>query len=119
MPVFGEGSKTLYNRIITAAALALLFNACAPRGYVRADELQDAERGPSECAATCEQLGMYMSALVLVDRGTAGCVCSPKLAAQAPRAELDATGAAAAYAMLEAQRQAQQQQQASQAAVPH
>ncbi|HEY6728316.1 MAG TPA: hypothetical protein VI197_30105 [Polyangiaceae bacterium] len=52
-----------------------------------------------------------MSAFVLVDRGTSGCVCSPNQVAQAPRAELDATGPAAAYAMLEAQRQAQQQQQ--------
>jgi len=102
----------VYHRIIIGLALALLVNGCAHDGYARADELQDNERGPRECAASCEQLGMHMSAFVLVDRGTSGCVCSPNQAAQqAPRAELDATGAAAAYAMLEAQRQAQQQQQ--------
>jgi hypothetical protein len=101
----------VYHRIIIGAALALLLNGCAHDGYARADELQDNERGPRECAASCEQLGMYMSAFVLVDRGTSGCVCSPNPGTQAPRAELDATGPAAAYAMLEAQRQAQQRQQ--------
>lgn len=108
-----EGRLDVDHRIIIGATLSLLLSACA-HGYARTDELQSAERGPTACSASCEELGMHMSAFVLVDRSTAGCVCSPNQAAQASRAELDATGAAAAYAMLEAQRQAEQQRQASQ-----
>lgn len=105
----------MYYRIIIGAALSLLVNGCF-QGYKRADELEDEERGPSACAQSCQELGMHMSAFVLVDRQTSGCVCSPNPVAQAPRAELEASGPAAAYAMLEAQRQARQQQQQQQQA---
>jgi len=97
----------VYHRIIIGTALSLLLSGCY-QGYKPADELEDDERGPSACAQSCHGLGMHMSAFVLVDRGTSGCVCSPNQGPQPSQAELDATAAAAAYAMLEAQRQAQQ-----------
>jgi len=96
----------VYHRIIVGFALALLFSGCQ-RGYLPADELEDDERGPSACVERCNQFGMYMSAFVLVDHETAGCVCSPEQPGAAARTEVGATGAAAAYAMLKAQRESQ------------
>ena len=99
------------HRIIAGAALALLLNGCFS-GYKPADELEDDERGPRACAQSCQELGMYMSAFVLVDRETSGCVCSPNPGQPAPQAELEAGAAAgAAYAMIQAQRAAQRQAQ--------
>ena len=115
--MIGERKRDLYHRIIVGVGLSLLLSGCF-QGYKPADELADDERGPAACATSCQELGMYMSAFVLVDRDTSGCVCSPMQGPRAPQAELDATGAAAAYAMIEAQRQAQQHQ-AAQAPPPH
>lgn len=50
------------------------------QGYMRPEELDSAERGPKACAVTCSELGMEMSAFVLVERQTSGCVCAPKVA---------------------------------------
>jgi hypothetical protein len=47
------------------------------RGYKSAKELETDERGPKACAASCKELGLEMSAFVLVERQTSGCVCSP------------------------------------------
>uniref|UniRef100_UPI003F5AE6E6 hypothetical protein n=1 Tax=Sorangium sp. So ce388 TaxID=3133309 RepID=UPI003F5AE6E6 len=58
------------------ASGALALSGCN-RGYQTAAELETAERGPTHCARSCYDLGMRMSAFVLVDRGVAGCVCEP------------------------------------------
>ena len=107
----------MYHRIILGMALPLVLSGCY-QGYKPADELEEDERGPSACAQSCHELGMHMSAFVLVDRATSGCVCSPNQGPPASQAELDATGAAAAYAMLEAERQAQQQAAQTQVGPP-
>ncbi|WP_437738074.1 hypothetical protein [Sorangium sp. So ce1335] len=109
------------------------------RGYQTAAELETAERGPTHCASSCHELGMRMSAFVLVDRGVAGCVCEPVQApagaypapppagappagaypapppagappAAQPQSRASA-GAAAGYAVLEAQRRQEEQAQ--------
>ncbi|WP_437961020.1 hypothetical protein WME76_16240 [Sorangium sp. So ce119] len=107
------------------AVSALALGGCN-RGYQTAAELETAERGPTHCASSCYDLGMRMSAFVLVDRGVAGCVCEPVQApaaaypvpppaapaappppAAAPAAQPQSrasAGAAAGYAVLEAQR---------------
>ncbi|WP_438030495.1 hypothetical protein [Sorangium sp. So ce233] len=99
-------------------AVSVLALGGCNRGYQTAAELENAERGPTHCASSCYDLGMRMSAFVLVDRGVAGCVCEP---VQAPAAAYPApppagappaaqpqsrasAGAAAGYAVLEAQR---------------
>ncbi|WP_433937082.1 hypothetical protein AB3662_20815 [Sorangium cellulosum] len=107
------------------AVSALALGGCN-RGYQTAAELEHAERGPTHCASSCHELGMRMSAFVLVDRGVAGCVCEPVQAPAAaypvpppaapaappppvappaaqPQSRASA-GAAAGYAVLEAQR---------------
>ena len=50
--------------------------ACQP-GYIKADELERKEQGPSHCAARCQELHMRMGALVLVGDQLPGCVCQP------------------------------------------
>ena len=76
----------------------VLLGGCAAsacyRGYKSAKELDSDDRGPKACVASCKDLGMQMSAFVLVERQTSGCVCSPldKPASQA-------TGVAAATAV--------------------
>jgi hypothetical protein len=47
------------------------------RGYKSAKELDTDERGPKACVKSCKELGLEMSAFVLVERQTSGCVCSP------------------------------------------
>ncbi|WP_437663854.1 hypothetical protein [Sorangium sp. So ce1182] len=65
------------------ASGALALSGCN-RGYQTAAELESAERGPTHCARSCYDLGMRMSAFVLVDRGVAGCVCEPVQAPAGP-----------------------------------
>lgn len=92
--------------------MALLQNGCY-QGYKPADELEDDERGPRACYQSCLDLGMHMSAFVLVDHDTSGCVCSPNPGQSPQQAELEGGAAAgAAYAMIQAERAAQQQAQA-------
>ena len=84
------------------------------RGYMTASDLESAERGPKACSAACEELGMRMSAFVLVDRAAAGCVCSPDN--QVSRTDDDAAGVVGGHVVLEEQRRQQAQQQQHQAA---
>ncbi|WP_437641393.1 hypothetical protein [Sorangium sp. So ce854] len=132
--------------LVAVSALAL--SGCN-RGYQTAAELETAERGPTHCASSCHELGMRMSAFVLVDRGVAGCVCEPLHAppvaypAQPPTGAYPApppagaypapppavpppaaqpqsrasAGAAAGYAVLEAQRRQQEDEQARRASM--
>ncbi|WP_437786372.1 hypothetical protein [Sorangium sp. So ce1097] len=126
--------------LVAVSALAL--GGCN-RGYQTAAELETAERGPTHCASSCHELGMRMSAFVLVDRGVAGCVCEPLQAPPvaypapppaggypapppagaypappppvappaAPPQSRASAGAAAGYAVLEAQRREHEQAQ--------
>ncbi|WP_437627598.1 hypothetical protein [Sorangium sp. So ce1151] len=75
------------------ASGALALSGCN-RGYQTAAELESAERGPTHCARSCYDLGMRMSAFVLVDRGVAGCVCEPVQAPAGPYPAPPPAGAA-------------------------
>ncbi len=68
------------------STLAVLALAGCAHGYQSASELESAERGPSACANSCEDLKMRMSAFVLVGRDVSGCVCAPMTTAAAPAA---------------------------------
>ena len=80
------------------------------RGYKDASDLEADNRGPSACAKSCKDLGMRMSAFVLVESTTSACVCSP--AATTGETDDAAAAASAAHVLLEQQRQATEQQQA-------
>jgi hypothetical protein len=110
----------------------LLASGCN-RGYQSASDLEHAERGPTYCAKSCQDLGMRMSAFVLVESNIAGCVCEP-MTQQAPvpygvppgppmsapppqpQSSRPASGAAAGWLVVELQRQ-QAARQAQQAAI--
>lgn len=92
---------------VLAVVAALAVSACY-RGYKSAKDLDSDERGPNACAKSCKDLGMQMSAFVLVEHGTSGCVCSPPGAATAGG---PATAAAAAHVIQEEQREQEAQQQ--------
>src|SRR5262245_42751711 len=62
---------------IACAALGLSVLTGCYRGYKSAKELDSDERGPKACEQACKDLGLQMSAFVLVERQTSGCVCSP------------------------------------------
>jgi hypothetical protein len=93
---------------IVCAAVALLALPGCYRGYKSAKELDSDERGPKACMASCKQLGLEMSAFVLVERQTSGCVCSPieKKAAPVP-----APVAAAATVQVVGEQQKQEAEQ--------
>jgi hypothetical protein len=115
-------------------ALCIAGLGCQP-GYIKANELEAQGQGPSACRKSCEDLGMRMTALVLVGNTLPGCVCQPVVKQQplpgvAPTPAAIQTGpaaaaedgaaasttgyvvlAAAAAAAREQQRQQQQQQQ--------
>ncbi|WP_437971848.1 hypothetical protein WMF04_22255 [Sorangium sp. So ce260] len=123
------------------AVAALALGGCN-RGYQTAAELESAERGPTHCASSCHELGMRMSAFVLVDRAVAGCVCEPVQAPAAPYPAPPPAGAppvapppagappaappqsrtsaaaAAGYAVIEAHRKQGEEQQALRATQP-
>jgi hypothetical protein len=63
--------------IATLCVLGALASSGCQRGYQSARQLESAERGPSHCAKSCTNLGMRMSAFVLVESDVAGCVCEP------------------------------------------
>jgi hypothetical protein len=114
-------------KCLAAIGLALMAG-CAP-GYIKSSDLERQGQGPSACAKSCEDLGMRMTALVLVGDMLPGCVCQPVVKqapipppAPAPAATPDSgaaastTGfvviaAAAAAQQQQRQRQLQQQQQ--------
>ena len=93
------------------ACLVLLVTSGCYRGYKTAEELEGDDRGPTACASSCRELGMEMTAFVLVENSTSGCVCSPKGSA----GTVGATAAAAASHVLAEQERAAQQAQYSQA----
>ena len=79
------------------AILVLLCSGCA-RGFKSADDLERDKRGPRECAASCAEFGMHMSAFVLFELYHSGCVCSP--GEKAAPADDGATAVAAGHAVL-------------------
>jgi hypothetical protein len=102
---------------------------CAP-GYIKSSDLEARDQGPTACAKSCEDIGMRMTALVLVGNEQPGCVCqpvakespNPLLQPPAPPAGASQEGAAASttgYVVIAAadaarrqsERQRQQQQQ--------
>jgi hypothetical protein len=98
-------------------AAALLGTVGCTQGYMKADDLNRNEQGPTHCAARCHELGMEMGALVLVSNQLPGCVCLPRgVRVQAEHGGASAATVgfviiAAAAAAQEQQRQQQQQQQ--------
>lgn len=84
------------------------------QGYKSADDLRADERGPEHCAQSCHELGMRMSAFVLVEHGTSGCVCAPTTTGQGGELTGSTAGVAASHVVLEeARRQAEAQRQAT------
>jgi hypothetical protein len=107
-------------KLALAASFLVSFGACTP-GYMRADDLERREQGPSACAKRCEELGMRMGALVLVGDTLPGCVCQPVYKAKAgPKEKPDdaaqegASAATTSYAVVLAAAAAAQQQQQQQ-----
>jgi hypothetical protein len=111
---------------LAIVGLCVTGSACTP-GYIKASDLEAKGQGPAACHKSCEDLGMRMTAMVLVGDTLPGCVCQPVVKQQpqpleAPAAETGAaastTGyvvvAAAAAAAREQQRQQQLQQQQQQ-----
>ena len=89
---------------------ALLSNGCQ-QGFKSANDLENDERGPKECSASCEQFGMRMSAFVLFEHQHSGCVCSPKIETAG---DTDGSIAVAAGHTILMQQEQQRQQQAQQ-----
>jgi len=115
---------------LAVVALALMAG-CTP-GYIKSSELEQKGQGPSACTKSCEDLGMRMTAMVLMGDQIPGCVCQPVVkqgpllgpeaapapapaSAPEPGAAASTTGyvviAAAAAAQQQRQQQQQQQQQ--------
>lgn len=93
---------------------------------MKSSDLESRNQGPSACLQSCKDIGMRMTALVLVGNQQPGCVCQPLVteAVPAPATGTKEEGAAASTtgyvviaAAAAAQRQAelQRQQQQSQA----
>jgi hypothetical protein len=91
-------------------ALVLLLTSGCYRGYKSVDELEDDDRGPKACETSCRDLKMQMTAFVLVEHGTSGCVCSPVTATPPPG---PVAAAAASHVVIEEQRQQAAAQQAA------
>jgi hypothetical protein len=53
-----------------------LVTGCTP-GYIKSNELESKGQGPSACSKACEDIGMRMTAMVLVGDTVPGCVCQP------------------------------------------
>jgi hypothetical protein len=98
-------------RITTAvcAAITLLALSGCYRGYKSPKELDSDERGPKACARSCKELGLEMSAFVLVEHQTSGCVCSPVEKKTAPMPGPVAAAAAAQVVDEQRKRAAEQQ----------
>ena len=104
--------------LIEVAALAMVSGlaGCTP-GYMKAEDLDRQEQGPSHCAARCHELGMRMGALVLVSNQLPGCVCQPRHSAGSATSEgasAATTGHTVIMAAAAAARRQQQQQQQQQ-----
>jgi hypothetical protein len=99
-------------RVVALVALisGASFSIGCSHGYMRAEDLTHAKRGPEDCAATCRDLGMEMGALVLVSNTLPACVCQPVGAKGAPTAG-GASGSVGGYVVIAAAAAAAQQQQ--------
>ena len=66
-------------RVVFVAALVAsgISGGCAPGGYINQEDLESRNQGPRGCAKSCEELGMRMTAMVLVGSSVPGCVCQP------------------------------------------
>lgn len=108
-------------RGLRRSAFAVVFGLVAlsgcDRGYIRPEELERDDRGPRQCSATCQALGMRMGALVLIEDSTPACVCEPirttgsastqgSAGAAGGHVVIAAAQAAAASAAMQQQRQA-------------
>ena len=51
-------------------------SACTP-GYIKSSELEIKGQGPAACSKACTDIGMRMTAMVLVGDTVPGCVCQP------------------------------------------
>lgn len=69
--------------MVAVAGLAASLAACTP-GYMKAGDLDRLNQGPNDCARSCYEIGMHMTALVLVSNQLPGCVCQPNLAPLVP-----------------------------------
>jgi hypothetical protein len=61
---------------LSLVVLGVTLLGCAP-GYIKSADLEAREQGPTACARSCEDIGMRMTALVLVGNEQPGCVCQP------------------------------------------
>jgi hypothetical protein len=61
-------------------------------------ELESGAHGPAQCWKSCHELGMEMSALVLIEHARAGCVCAVRGTQASSRA---ASAAAAAEVVIQ------------------
>lgn len=95
--------------LATASIVAVLLGGCY-RGYKSPKDLEADGRGPTACSKSCQELGLQMSAFVLVEHGMSGCVCSPP---GAPPPSGPAAAAAAGHVMMQQQQEQQQTQMAS------
>jgi hypothetical protein len=95
-------------RVLGVLVVGTMLAGCY-RGYKSAKELDSDDRGPKACAASCKDLGLQMSAFVLVEHQTSGCVCSPIEKQAAPLAGPVAAAAAAKVVEDEKKRAAEQQ----------
>jgi hypothetical protein len=59
-----------------AVSLVALVSGCTP-GYINTSDLERRNQGPASCAKACQDIGMTMTAMVLVGDTVPGCVCQP------------------------------------------
>jgi hypothetical protein len=64
-------------RLVVLGISTLLLSTACYRGYKSAEDLEKDERGPGNCAQSCQELGLRMSAFILVEHEASGCVCEP------------------------------------------
>src|SRR4051812_47984717 len=70
-----------------ALLLGTLMAVGGTPGYIKSGDLETRGQGPSACAKSCQDLGMRMTAMVLVGDDVPGCVCQPLIVlAPAPAA---------------------------------
>lgn len=96
------------------AAIGLLALSGCYRGYKSPRDLDADERGPKACETSCKELGLQMSAFVLVEHQTSGCVCSPP---DKPAPSGPVAAAAAAQVVDEQKKKAAEQQHTEQTTV--
>ncbi|HVY28474.1 MAG TPA: hypothetical protein VHB79_18085 [Polyangiaceae bacterium] len=80
--------------------VAALAGACKD-GYIRSTDLEREGQGPDACRSACQDIGMRMTAMVLVSDQVPGCVCQPlvRMERSAPVAAPPSVAPAAAPAV--------------------